>query len=280
MTRVAVVLVTKDSARWIESTLASVLGQSRPADEIVVIDDGSTDGTRDAVARLLGDRGRIVASTSIVDDRSTRIAHNFRQGLQEVRDCDVAVLGDHDDVWYPDRIGHQVGMLETWREETMIASDGRLVDEQGNPIGGTLRAAFPVPLDWSGATPVERMRAALRYSVATGGASAVRPAAFADLAIPRGWLHDRWWSLVATAQESLRLDDRVVIDYRVSADQEVGLDRGRQDRSTVGRIGAALSALPATLQRMGDLRDLAPIATPQVRPELSSARLVTTLLRG
>ena len=280
MTRVAAVLVTKDSARWIERTLTSVLGQSRRADEIVVIDDGSHDTTCDTVARLLGDRGRIVPSTATMGDRATRIAHNFRQGLQEVRHCDIAVLGDHDDVWHPHRIGHQAGLLETWREETMVASDGRLVDAAGDPLGGTLRTAFPVPIDWAHTAPAERMRTVLRYSVATGGASAVRPTAFADLVIPAGWLHDRWWSLAATAQEALRVDDEVVIDYRVSPEQEVGLDRGRQDRSAMGRIGAGVRSLPATARRIGDLQGLSSMATPRVRRELSPARLAVTLLRG
>jgi hypothetical protein len=124
------------------------------------------------------------------------------------------------------------------------------------------------------------MRAGIRYSVATGGASAVRPAAFADVPIPAGWLHDRWWSLVATAREQLRLDDEVVIDYRVSAAQEVGLDRGQQGRSSVQRAAAGVSALPSTIGRMGDLRRLSSSATEATRGELSFPRLLQTLLQG
>ena len=277
MTRIAAVLVTSNSQRWIELTLASVVGQSRRPDEIVVIDDGSTDATTEIVERVLGDRARLIASTATATDRSTRIAHNFRQGLQQVRDCDIAVLGDHDDVWHPNRIGHQAGVLEVWQQDTMLASDGRLVDESGLPVGGALRTAFPVPVDWSGASPAERMRAVLRYSVATGGASAVRPAAFADVSIPAGWLHDRWWSLVATAREQLWLDDEVVIDYRVSADQEVGLDRASQDRSTLGRVFSGVTNLGATAAKVRDLQGLAAISTPATRPEVSGARLLRNL---
>jgi len=280
MTRVAAVLVTSNSERWIELTLASVIGQSRRPDEIVVVDDGSSDATAEIVGRVLGDSARLVVSTATSTDRATRIAHNFRQGLQEVRDCDIAVLGDHDDVWHPNRIGHQAGVLEVWQKDTLLASSGRLVDEAGLPMGGTLRTAFPVPVDWAGASAAERMRAVLRYSVATGGASAVRPAAFADETIPAGWLHDRWWSLVATAREQVRLDDEVVIDYRVSAAQEVGLDRGTQDRSVAVRVASGISSLPSTLGRMADLRGLSAAATDATRGELSYPRLIRTLLQG
>lgn len=278
MTRVAAVLVTSNSERWIELMLASVIGQSRQPDEVVIVDDGSTDATMEIVGRVIGDRARIVCSTATTADRTTRIAHNFRQGLQEVRHCDIAVLGDHDDVWHPNRVGHQAGVLEVWQQDTMLASDGRLVDESGLPVGGTLRSAFPVPVDWAGASASDSMRAVLRYSVATGGASAVRPSAFADLPIPAGWLHDRWWSLVATSREQLRLDDEVVIDYRVSAAQEVGLGRGHQNRSAVQRVAAGISSLPATLGRLGDLRTLSRTATDATRGELSYPRLLRTLL--
>ena len=277
MTRVAAVLVTRDSTRWIPATLSSVLGQGRAADRIVVIDDGSTDGTPDLVADLLGGRGLVVASTSTAADRTTRIAQNFRQGLQEVIDCDIAVLGDHDDVWHPNRIGHQVGLLEAWHQEAMVASNGRLVDAEGLPSGGTLRDAFPVPVDWDTASAAQRMRTALRYSVATGGASAVRTEAFADLEIPTGWLHDRWWSLVAAAREGLRLDGDVVIDYRVSAEQQVGLDRGLQRRSMAGRAASGVARMGSTIARIRDLHGLAQVATRQTHPELSSVRLVRNL---
>jgi glycosyltransferase involved in cell wall biosynthesis len=271
------VLVTHNSQRWIAETLVSVLQQSRQAESIVIVDDGSKDDTKQVVSDLIGDRGHVVDSTATSSDPSTRIAHNFRQGLQEVRDFDVAVLGDHDDVWHPNRIGHQVGVLEVWQQDTMLASDGRLVNEAGLPVGGTLRTAFPVPIDWSNAGPSDRMRAVIRQSVATGGASAVRPPVFADLPIPPGWLHDRWWSLVSAAREELRIDDEQVIDYRVSAQQEVGLHRGHQDAGSPGRLTAAVARLPRTVSRIGDLHRLMGQATDRTAAELSYGRLLRTL---
>lgn len=278
MTRIAALLVTSNSERWIEATARSVAGQSRQPDEIVVIDDGSTDATHDILLRVLGDRVRIVASMAQSDDRTNRIAHNFRQGLRECAACDIVVLGDHDDVWHANRIGHQVGLLEVLADDVMVASDGRLVDEGGSPTGGTLRDVFPVPDDFDDRTAAERMRVVLRRSVATGGASAVRPAAFVDVDVPQGWLHDRWWSLVAAAREQLNVDREVVIDYRVSAAQQVGLDRGHQDRSPLSRITAGVSGLGTTMSRLGDLRTLAELATPATRPELSGLRLARNLV--
>ena len=277
MTRVAAVLVTSNSERWLEQTLLSVLEQSRVADELVIVDDGSTDKTFAIIERVAGPRARVVAATSSSPDLSTRIAANFRQGLQQVRGCDVVVLGDHDDVWHADRIAHQIEVMQVWSDTSMLASDGRLIDVSGLVIPGSLRTAFPVPEGFNERPPADQMRAVIRRSIATGGASAVRPAAFADAAIPPGWLHDRWWSLLATAREQMRLDDAEVIDYRLSPGQEVGLDRGRQDRSPMGRIRSGITDLASTRSRLDDLRGLAKVATPQTAPELRGLRLLRNL---
>lgn len=278
MTRVAAVLVTRNSERWLEQTLSSILGQTRQPDEIVIIDDRSTDSTRSIIDRVLGDRAHVFTSRESSTDLATRIAGNFRQGLQAARDCDIAVLGDHDDLWHRDRIEHQAALLETWPEMLMLASDGSLIDVFGNAVPGSLRTTFPVPGGFNELPPAEQMRAVIRRSVATGGASAVRTRAFADRAIPEGWLHDRWWSLVAAATESLRLDDEAVIDYRISPGQEVGLDRGHQARSPIDRAGEAVKGVGRTTSRIRDLQRLSREATRATAPELRAPRLLRNLV--
>ena len=278
MTRVAAVLVTSNSERWLEPTLASVRDQDRPADAIVIVDDASSDGTRAVIDRVLGERARVVASRARSTDKTSRIAANFRQGLQEVRDCGIAVLGDHDDVWHPQRIAHQVEVLDVWRDIELLASDGRLVDVDGAPVPGSLRTAFPVPADFNEMSPALQVRTVIRRSVATGGASAVRPEAFADVEIPPGWLHDRWWSLVAAARGSLRVDVDAVIDYRVSPEQEVGLDRGHQARSAVQRLRTGLVSAGSTMSRIRDLQGLSRYATPSTSAEFAGSRLLRTLM--
>lgn len=279
MSQIAAVLVTHDSERWIEATLTGLLAQTRQPDEIVVVDDASTDATCGIVARVLGPSTRIVESTATSDDLFTRIAHNFRQGLSAALDCDIVVLGDHDDVWYPDRVAHQAALLEERPEVSLVASDGRLVDEEGRVLGGTLRSTFRVPDDINDVSPADRMRIVLRKSVATGGASAVRPASFADVEIPEGWLHDRWWSLVAAAQEGLLVDPTVVIDYRVSSGQEVGLDTGHQDQAAMGRMMTAAGGLRTTMSKLEDIRHRLPAyATDATRPSLTGPRLLRNLM--
>lgn len=275
----AAMIVTSNSARWIEQTLASIVGQEHQPDAIVVIDDNSTDTTRSIVHAVLGGRASVYRATSRDDDVTTRIAHNFHQGIRACMAYDVAVLGDHDDLWYPTRVGHQVRQFSAHPGMTMLASDGTLINARNESLDGTLRATFPVPGDWNHERPAEQMRYAVRHSIATGGASALRPSAFADLTIPAGWLHDRWWSLVATARRGMMIDTELVIDYRVIETQEVGLGRGRQDDSRLKRLTSAVTAGPEVMGKLGDLHSrLRPLATDKAIIEsLSWARLLNAL---
>ena len=253
MNRVAAVLVTRNSMPRLDETLSSIDGQSRAADALIAIDDHSSDGT---VFRLREAGFDVDTSTSTANDVSTRIAQNFVQGLRSAQfhDADLVVLGDHDDVWHPQRIEHQVGVLERSPEVAMVASDGFLIDSGGVALPGTIRSSFPVPDGFSQWSPRQQMRYAIRHSVATGGASALRLAQLDDWSVPLGWLHDRWWSLVALRQGKFLADPSAVIDYRLSDDQQVGLHTSGQDRRAVWWL--------SKMRRAGHIRDLARLVHP------------------
>jgi glycosyltransferase involved in cell wall biosynthesis len=186
-TPVAAVLVTHNSQKFLEDTLASIDAQTRPPDIRVAVDDHSTDATRS----LLTARGFSVQfATSPATDPTTRIAQNFHQALRlAVADgADLVVLGDHDDVWHRNRIEQQSVLLARNPSIAMLASDGFLIDEHGAAVPGTIRNTFPLPEDFNDQSLRGRLAYATRRSIATGGASALRPAQLSDWSIPAGWL--------------------------------------------------------------------------------------------
>ena len=236
--RVAAVIVTHNSENFLGQTLRSIEDQSHPAQIRIAVDDHSSDAT----SELLSHGGfTVVRATSAADDITTRIAQNFHQALREAveQGADLVVIGDHDDVWHRDRIEYQVALLQQHTHIAMLASDGFLIDQHGAAVPGTIRSNFPVPSDFNSRTTSAQLRYALRHSIATGGACALRPAALSDWAIPAGWLHDRWWSLVALRAGRLWWDPSPVIDYRVSSSQQVGLDTAQQQAPGRWLVGKA-----------------------------------------
>jgi glycosyltransferase involved in cell wall biosynthesis len=97
------VVPTYNYGRYVAAAVASALQQTRPPDEVVVIDDGSTDDTRARLAEF-GDRIRY----SHQENRGLSAARNA--GLRAARGDYVALL-DSDDVWHPRKLEHQAAVL-------------------------------------------------------------------------------------------------------------------------------------------------------------------------
>ena len=119
---VSVVVPAYNAERWLAKAVASALGQTYPAVEVVIVDDGSSDGTLAVARRLAGDRVRVVAQ----DNAGACVARN--RGLAEARGELVKFL-DADDALAPDAVETQVAAIGS------AGADGRDV-----PFGDVVRA--------------------------------------------------------------------------------------------------------------------------------------------
>ena len=276
---VGIVLTTCNSADHIGATLKSIEDQTLLPAQVFVVDDHSTDTTvprlREWGHRLEnhGVKVTVQRSTTTDTDPAKRIGRNFTQGLRALAKLDFVALGDHDDVWFRERLEEQVASMTRDPVAVMLASNGVL--EGSN---GTLFESFGVPSSLESADPREVIRFIIRYSVATGGASMVRPGPLLGSGVltpPGNWLHDRWWSLVAAAQAGLRVSPHPVLSYRVGQGQLVGLRRGRQASHGLTRWRSARSQ---DLARLRALHQLRRIAHPDVQAELRWDRLLRSAL--
>jgi hypothetical protein len=104
--RISVVIPTYNRAELVGATLDAVLAQSLPAHEVIVVDDGSCDGTLEVVKRYAS-RVRSIA----IENSGDLAARNV--GVREASG-DLVAFCDSDDIWRP---GHLQAMAEVWRRE-------------------------------------------------------------------------------------------------------------------------------------------------------------------
>ena len=126
---VSVVIPTYNRARVLQTTLESVLAQTYPSIEIIVVDDGSTDDTAAILERYAG---RI------------HVARQANQGVEMARrrgirtsTGDYVTFLDDDDLMLPTKIERQVEVLNSRPEVGLVHCRYHYIDKDGNPLETT-----------------------------------------------------------------------------------------------------------------------------------------------
>ncbi len=148
---VSVIVPCFNAAATIRETLLSIMGQTYARMEIIVVDDGSSDGSARIVEQL--------AST----DRRIRLISQQNQGVAAARNAGILASNgahiapiDADDLWAPDKLarqmevfelcGDRVGVVYTWYAQ--IDAQSRVIslhhrpDDEGQVLGRICRNNF------------------------------------------------------------------------------------------------------------------------------------------
>lgn len=259
--QVAAVVATFNGEKFIREQLDSILAQTRPPDLVVVSDDGSTDDTlriceeMSAGARVPMSIVRRPSGLPRGSAAFDRITSNFVRGIGAAADADLYACSDQDDVWCSDRIERSLEGLRRAPSASFVFGDGELIDERGSRLGGLLSEHFPWPTGWNALTPAQQLRFAIRQPFATGAtmlmtAKLVRAA----LPVPRGWLLDRWVSIIGTALAGSRAVSGSVIQYRLHGAQHIGIEGSSTNQARLTEIVARSGSLLAPARKMLDVR--------------------------
>lgn len=127
---VSVIIPTYNRAAFVAKAVESVLNQTYKRMEIIVVDDGSTDNTYEALKRY---EGRI---RYIYQQRSERSRARNR-GFRHSRGDYIAFL-DSDDLWLPTKIKRQVRIFLEEPEVGIVYTDIEFIDKNGSPYGGNI----------------------------------------------------------------------------------------------------------------------------------------------
>lgn len=126
MSKVSVIIPTFNRARYLCEAINSVLIQTYNDFEIIVVDDGSTDNTKELLNKYNG---------------KIKYIYQQNQGMSAARNLGINMSDgeyisflDNDDVWLPEKLKKQIDLLDSNPEIAFVSSDSFVIDAFGSII--------------------------------------------------------------------------------------------------------------------------------------------------
>jgi glycosyltransferase involved in cell wall biosynthesis len=109
--KVSVMVITYNQIKFIRETIESVLQQDYPNFEIIIADDGSTDGTAEVILEYAQKYSEIIIP--LVGGPNLGITGNSNRGLKACKGKYIAFMGG-DDLFLPGKLSRQVEVMEQY----------------------------------------------------------------------------------------------------------------------------------------------------------------------
>jgi glycosyltransferase involved in cell wall biosynthesis len=272
---ISVAMCTFNGNRFLGAQLESVAMQDRPPDELVVCDDGSTDGSCE-IAKEFARRAPFTTRI-VVNEQNLGSTKNFEKVISLCQG-EIIVLADQDDVWYR----HKLQRLEEafLRSSAIVAafSDADLIDGDSRPLKLRLWPTFSFDLAKQNQfANGQALKVLINGPVVTGAAMAFRRECFGPIApIPASQIHDRWISFLLTAWGEFEVIADPLMQYRRHQSQQVGTGAItlREKTNLIGARGAShfldeINRFQQLYDRLGQHKALFPYAE-EVQKEIQT----------
>ena len=129
--KISVCMATYNGERFIHEQLESILGQLENGDEVVIVDDASTDSTVAIIDGFCDKRIRIFRQA-----RNRGVLKSFGHALEEASG-EIIFLADQDDIWRGDKVSRVKFMFSTRTELSLVLSDCSIIDAVGDIVAKT-----------------------------------------------------------------------------------------------------------------------------------------------
>lgn len=131
--KVSIIIPAYNALPYLPQTVESALEQTFEDFELLIVNDGSTDGFRDWATCLNDKRIRIIHQ----DNQGLGAARNT--GIKQAKGQYLAFL-DADDLWLPTKLNEQIAELDTYPEIGLTHTSVSYIDAQGNKLRNDIRA--------------------------------------------------------------------------------------------------------------------------------------------
>ena len=222
----SVVMASYNGEKYVVKQLESIVEQSIPVDEIIIVDDLSTDNTCDIIEGFLSDKNieyKLIRHKDNIGYKNT-----FLEALSYANG-DIIFFADQDDIWKPDKVKTMCHYMEQNLDIQALNTGYVLIDANDAHIKENIKNKKRRKNN----TGLEKvtLEQVLGYNVSMGCTLAVRKTLKDTLIehindiktynIPHDWMVN----IVAAMSAGLYEIDDALIEYRLHGDNTIGLNR-------------------------------------------------------
>lgn len=220
---VSVIVATYNGRDFLHEQLDSILQQTNDVCEILILDDGSTDGTNLLALKYANEYKHV---NCLVSSINVGLVKNFEKGLS-LATGEFIVLADQDDVFHPDKIKKQLNIMIQNPDLDLVISDLELIDENNQPISSSMWKFQGI-----NSSPKFPFKYLALDNYATGCTMMFRRRLLDDaLPFPSGLrIHDQWLALVAARKRGggIGVLEEPLTKYRQHQSNVVGAKRSNK----------------------------------------------------
>lgn len=205
---ISIIMAAYNAEKTIEQAIDSVLNQTYPTFELLVIDDCSKDGTVKLVEKIAERDGRI---RLITNEKNSGVCYTRKRGLEEAKGLWIAIL-DSDDAWAPEKLEKQI-VLQKKVNADLLFTGSAFMDSEGRSINWYLHAPETVTY-----------RQLLKQNVVSNSSALVRKELYArNYAIGDGMHEDFaiWLGILKEGKKAYGVDEPLLI-YRIAQSSKSG----------------------------------------------------------
>ena len=198
---ISVVVCTYNGAKYIEAQLASIVAQTYAVDEIIVVDDVSSDATFEVVERAAARNSRIAVFQNEVNIGFTK---NFENALQIAKHEYIAI-SDQDDIWHAQKIEK---MMAAFKPDAAAIYCDSVRFTTKIPEHATKNKSYRH-------VDGRAVRKLAMYNTVSGHALIIRKTLLQDaVPIPAAVYYDWWLALHALTKGGLQYLDEILVYQR------------------------------------------------------------------
>lgn len=222
---ISIIMAVYNAEKTIEYAIDSVLNQTYPNFELLVINDCSTDGTAELVSSIMAKDCRV---RLISNEKNSGVSCTRKNGLNEAKGAWIAIL-DSDDAWAPEKLEKQIALQKKMNADLLFTGSA-FMDSDGHAIDWYLHAPERVTY-----------RQLLKQNVLSNSSALVRKELYAKYYAIGDKMHEDfaiWLGILKEGREAYGVDEPLLI-YRIAKSSKSGnkIKAARMNWNTYRYVG-------------------------------------------